>query len=101
MVDIIPYIRSSSTVMQADIATCEFQKGFFDCARPAICKYTPIKAIRCPHLPEAPAEIPDKQMRHARSTIMILFVESSACATMVRSVRCYPSLRPFNGVLGV
>ena len=37
----------------------------------------------------------------ARNSIMILFVKSSACATMIRSVRSYPSLRLVNGVPGV
>ena len=68
-------------MMQVNIANYEFQKGFFDYARPAIYNYAPIKATGCCHLPEAPAEILDDQMRYARNSIMILFVESSACAT--------------------
>ena len=87
--------------MQVNIATYEFQKGFFAYVRPAIYNYTPNKAICCSHLPEAPAEVPDNQMRYARNTIMIPFVKSSACAKTVRSVRCYPSLRLVNGALDV
>ena len=88
-------------MIQVNIATYEFQKGFFAYACPAIYKYAPIKTICCSHLPEAPAEISDDQMRYTRKTIMILFGESSTCATMVSSVHCYPSLRHVKGALDV
>ena len=37
--DIVPSVRSSSTVMQMKIATYKFQKGFFTHASPAIYSY--------------------------------------------------------------